>query len=820
MDKKVQKMKVLYAKYPTNGFILDYFVKSLEIEQKDDDFRKIYQRFVKEEDISTYEYHDTLNTIVGDIVYKLSSDIDDREPFEDIIKEFFIYFNRVKTTNETLKCSQKQLDFIQVMDIFIPIIAFLPTDEKLNIFRELIPTYRNNSFLKLFEIVEYDLKSKEKNIRELLFDILDSKKHIGYDSINKNLDNWFNYQITPSMLHIEYISKLAQYTKSFTDKTLLTSLKYSKIIQYLYDKSVNYFGDELTDLLIEHYKFLSQKPQQAEDKFLKRYNYIYRDLNSKLYKNILKSALTDNVVNTNQIEIIKENRKHQNILYKIDEKTFFKNIDMLLPIKYFNSEIDTLYFSNLHETNSKYNSLLGSLYANTWVNQEKSKESEEEFLADLKKYTTLYNTEEDPYFAYVNARYYAQKREYKKATNFYLKALKYGKNCMGESLKLLLQEGLIVSAQDTRKNQVDLINAKSDFTKFYNEAYRYNLIQDLPREININFLSDMKKQFDIHFKNLFPDVKQAKNNFISPNFGFYDMDNIKIDYTKPDKLIRKGLPSPITQLMYCASRGNYKSVKKLIDSGADVNLLKASDNASALLMVLPVDNIPIVADSLKVIRLLISRMSLHALNTKLVKRKDTALSRAIELGLVAIVKLLLQKGIDVENKCKIDDFTPLYFVITLIGLSRRDEIYQTNSKFNIEHPLDSKQCVSQLAKANIFSNAILDEDRESDLVNIMNNPKIKEFIKKTETMQIKELKRNRENYYKIFDLILEAIPKVDVANKHNFTPLILATELNENELVEKLLAKGANVDWYNDKGFRAYDYAYVNHNTKLMELLA
>ena len=69
MDEKVQKIKVEYVKYPTNGFILDFIVKSLEIEQKDDNFRKTYQRFMSEENISSDEYHDTLDTIVSDIVH-------------------------------------------------------------------------------------------------------------------------------------------------------------------------------------------------------------------------------------------------------------------------------------------------------------------------------------------------------------------------------------------------------------------------------------------------------------------------------------------------------------------------------------------------------------------------------------------------------------------------------------------------------------------------------------------------------------------------------------------------------------------------------
>jgi ankyrin repeat protein len=75
------------------------------------------------------------------------------------------------------------------------------------------------------------------------------------------------------------------------------------------------------------------------------------------------------------------------------------------------------------------------------------------------------------------------------------------------------------------------------------------------------------------------------------------------------------------------------------------------------------------------------------------------------------------------------------------------------------------------------------------------------------------------NAYKIFYLILEHTEKVDTSHKKGITALIFATELNEELLVKKLLDKGANPDYYTIENHRAYYYARVNKNIKLMGLL-
>jgi len=106
-----------------------------------------------------------------------------------------------------------------------------------------------------------------------------------------------------------------------------------------------------------------------------------------------------------------------------------------------------------------------------------------------------------------------------------------------------------------------------------------------------------------------------------------------------------------------------------------------------------------------------------------------------------------------------------------------------------------------------------------DITQMINNPRKKEIWDELQKHNSAIYKENLNNYYKIFDLLLDNIQNVDVPEINGFTPLIFATEINNLILVKKLLEKGANPDYYNNFNHRAYDYAEFNRNEELMDLL-
>jgi len=749
-------VKIAYSKYPTNGVILDLMLKGLGIKHKDPNFRKLYNRFLKEENISVDEYYDTQNTIISDIesIFKLD-DTNNHESLtvEQLIQGFISYFNSIKVENNTQDNSQQQLDFNLTLETFIPYLAILLQSDNKNIVNNIIPTDIDGSVQKLLKIVQSDLADNE-DIKVLLANILSTYNHKGYDTTNKNINNWLNGKSIPSLEHVKLIGKLSESTKHFTSNELNNFLHIAKIMQFLYDKAINYFGIKLTDLLIEYFVFF-----------------------------IVSVKKMRNSLDGSQIRNAYESINMKTFLYYID------SIDKLKSFEY-KALVNNLY--NNQKILLIDNVLFESISNKTMPSTVKSVKLEEELLCDIEKIKSLYDAESDPYFSFFYARYWAQKREYKKSTELYLIALKYGKNCMGNYMKSIIKEGLIVSAQNTRKKQINLVNAKSSFTKFYKEAYFYKLIDDLPKKISQYFLSDVTKQFDIYFDNLFPDTNESVNKVLTSNIMCNDMNHIKIDYKNPNRLITKNMPNPISQLMYCANMEDYNCVEKLIKNGADVDFLKINDNATALIVALQAIESHSMHENnnntelLKIVKVLINNMSPNALNSKLVKKQESALSLAITLGLVDIVNLLIKRGLDIDSqRLTLERSTPLILSVMCIKLSKQT---------SIDIQSMSKEDRIKLAKAiNIFGNAILDKELDDQLERVISK------LGKSDI--INPYANNQEDRYKIFDLILKYTKNINLKDKYNKTAFIYAKEIGEEYLAEQLLKNKNGLNANNNLDF-------------------
>ena len=850
LEEKVQKKEIKFAKHRTNGFIIDFLVKSLDIYQIEDKLQKRHQEFIKEGEISAGEYYDTQNTIIEDILYKFfgTTNSDEYRYFERLLKELLSFYSLYKLNNETLATSQKQLDFIVIINLFIPFLSHLVFDSSLKYKKELdlivsiLPDEKENSIQKLFILIKSTFK-EDINLKEKIFKILD-ENHKDYNLAKEDYDNWINGNNVPNEEHINLLSQLAIYSDKFSEDELRILFQLAKLIQYLYSKSNEYFGIELTNLIVNHYKMISMISLLEVSKKLEMFVSSFKAKDLELIKIYLEQYYFNNFdlfymlnyfVNNDDYpdkikdmkDYILENRSKFDILYKIDEDTFFSKVETILPIKYFDrssvianssnitiQDIDKGFYEFSKESSKLYNYVKPS--------NKKNEESETNFLEVLKKLENKFNLEKDPYSLFMKARYHAQKREYKESTKYYLQAFDYGKNSIGLNLKTIIKEGLFVSAQETRKEQLDLINAKSSFTKFYKEAYFYKLIDDLPEEINIHFLLDMKKQFDIYFKNLYPGIKESSSLFISSNFAVVntkDLENIKIDFNNPNKWIKKGLPNKITQLMYCCQLSKIDEVKELLKVNVDVNAKKLNDNCTALICSFGSTNYT-SEEQVKIMKLLIPKMTTEALNAKVVKTKDTAMSYAIAKGFTDIVKLMIDYNVNLDEKCTLEDISYLCYVIQLIKMSTYSSMKFSNFlEYAAEVVSSSKEKSNAIIKANPLINNIFEGDASIDFSKLNENIRHKKIWDESQEFMSKNYRENTKNYYKIFDLLIENMENVDIKEKNTFSPLIFATEINDEYLVKRLLEKGANPDYYTVQNYRAYDYAELNKNEELMDLL-
>lgn len=252
-----------------------------------------------------------------------------------------------------------------------------------------------------------------------------------------------------------------------------------------------------------------------------------------------------------------------------------------------------------------------------------------------------------------------------------------------------------------------------------------------------------------------------------------------------------------------------ESVKKLLEAGADVNILTKSDNASVLHCCISEPPFHTTAQQIELAKFLIPKCSVETLNARLVKKKETILSHCITQGLVELVELLIDNGADFTSPwCSMDDLTPLYWCLQQIAFAKG-----YLPQMNVIKESQIK------AIMRLHSNATFDDDLlkewEKRRQTFAQNPKIVQDVNSTFASFYKE------NLYKIFDLLVSKLDKqgINAIQTNGFTPLIFAAQIDESNLVKKLLDKGADKMITLDSKETAYTYAELNRNLELMILL-
>lgn len=462
--------------------------------------------------------------------------------------------------------------------------------------------------------------------------------------------------------------------------------------------------------------------------------------------------------------------------------------------------------------------------------------NEKAFEDGLEEVESLNAYKNDPYLHFMQGRFYAhkardshtkQKELLKLAQEHYLNALEYGKGVMGENYKKVVEEGMAVSANLTRQNTLDVNNAKAPLSKFYKSAYFLGLVSQAD---DVGYLvQDFRHKFTPLFykdEQGILEQKRAKKQekkfaLFSPNHFTTDdetLKNLLIDFTKPNKMLTI-YPNPVSQLAHTCGVLDVESSKRLIDSGADVNWRK-DDGGSVLIFALQGLSEPWQhyneaqkQKALELCALLIPKMSQEALNTRLRKKKHTALSLAIALGLVEVVKLLLDSGADMDaHTCDKNNQSALYYCLQCIAWA----------KGNVPDPsaaisaMSKEQIIS--ASKGSLSESLFDDETLRNMYEMFNHP---ELSQATSAMITKGHKHFLQEYYAIFDLLLESTSNVDNVEKdcNGFTPLLFATEIGEVECVKKLIAKGADKEHKNSDGYNAYAIAEHFHHIELMSLL-
>lgn len=692
------------------------------------------------------------------------------------------------------------------------------------------------------------------------------------ETLSKSIASWLNGSHTPSHKSIQGISQIATYCENLSPTQISSLLHIAKLVDGFFSWAGKYFGKELCEVLVAHYRLMNvfgflesrelleqvlnacaSQERRAENALNTLVNYYgHRIFAICMLKNI------------NQIpqEALKNFAQQLGSSLHIAHKHYFEYIDFFVPSRAFaptcgDKILDCeIYLQSCMQalTNPKhiisltepqilelldksfesYAKAQGKLFTASLPDKPLNEKAFEDGLEEVESLNAYKN---DPYLHFMQGRFYAhkardshtkQKELLKKAQEHYLNALEYGKGVMGENYKKVVEEGMAVSANLTRQNELDVNNAKAPLSKFYKSAYFLGLVSQAD---DVGYLVQyFRHKFTLLFykdEQGILEQKRAKKQekkfaLLSPNHFAVDEEavrSLKIDFTKPDKMITDIYPNPVSQLAHTCGILDVESSKRLIELGANVNWRK-DDGGSVLIFALQSLGEPErqhyneaqKQKALELCALLIPKMSQEALNTRLRKKKHTALSLAVSLGLVEAVKLLLDSGADMDaHTCDRANQSALYYCLQCIA-GAKGNVPDLSAIATM-----SKEQIIAASKGSL-SESIFDDETLRNAYAMSNHP---ELLQAALAMTTKGHKRFLQEYYAIFDLLLESTSNVDNVEKdcNGFTPLLLATEIGEVECVKKLLAKGANKEHKNSDGYNAYAIAEHFHHIELMSLL-
>ncbi|EHZ2900275.1 ankyrin repeat domain-containing protein [Vibrio vulnificus] len=303
--------------------------------------------------------------------------------------------------------------------------------------------------------------------------------------------------------------------------------------------------------------------------------------------------------------------------------------------------------------------------------------------------------------------------------------------------------------------------------------------------------------FDSYFtkESFFPGAVYPDNPQKDSSVCLIDGSESDVDLDKPNKKISIGLmgggSKKMPQLVYFSMMSKPKAVSKLLEAGADVDNLSTNQESAILFAVQEMQVTLFPTRTLQDDNFWALAKYKHAqktLDTVTAKRKLTPLGCAIQTGRIGVVRKLIEMGASVDRRHDIIGETPLFTAIGLIA-------HHTRPHLNAGHWEKMKYSKMNLQSVRAHSAGLLPHDLEH-LKTVMakqdSDPvfqSIHEVVKKTEIGNILKY-TSADGFRQIAKLLIEE--GADPNAKHDtamlgYTPLMLAIELDEAELVEAMI---------------------------------
>jgi ankyrin repeat protein len=246
------------------------------------------------------------------------------------------------------------------------------------------------------------------------------------------------------------------------------------------------------------------------------------------------------------------------------------------------------------------------------------------------------------------------------------------------------------------------------------------------------------------------------------------------------------------------------------------------------------------------------------------KNDSTPLMAAAMKGHMEVVKLLLDKGVNVNEYTSYVRITPLMFavknghkeIVKLLldrganieakdrnGKSLLDYAAKSGNKEVVELLLDrgatikeewrtlivaAKKDHQEVVKLLLDRGANIKEESYSLIVEVINghNEDVALLLDRGANIEAKDIKgwtplifAAKSGNKKMMELLLDRGADIEVKDIEGWTPLIFAAKSGNKEVVELLLDRGANIEAKDRKGKSLLDYAAKSGNKEMVELL-
>lgn len=400
------------------------------------------------------------------------------------------------------------------------------------------------------------------------------------------------------------------------------------------------------------------------------------------------------------------------------------------------------------------------------------------------------------------ARTYVMKGELKEANALYKLGFDECLYRAGINQKYIIEEAIVIAASQEKPDKVFLKHLKNALLMFnydipsvqHNESS--NKFSDIIEDWEVeNWRSSFYKVFPK--SGMFPGANvpeiEAKIGFN----GVTDIDEIKPDYRYPNRKLKIGekWKKAYPQLVWFADVEKSDVVEKLLKQGANVNLTSSSGD-TAILMALEALNLREPFRSLddSLFHLLSEHPhSEETMNRCTDKRRLLPLISAVQSGRPEVVDKVLAMGANVNQRGLTDNQTALNACIKMIGIAKDPKSYW-DSVLQMEL---TPEVLDSIRRANSGMTGFTLKDQLEFLSAQNSDPKFRQILGLLTSIMSGELD-NRIDIVKmrlIANRLIEA--GADINAEHaapvkGYTPLMLAAELDEADLFNKMLSKGGN----------------------------